>query len=322
LVEVLKDRPLVYKPGARSIYNQTEFAVVRLILEKVSGRPFERLLNDEIVRPLGLTSTRFSNLREEPDIAGSSTRSADIVPRRAPLYNWDGSKQQISEFIYPSWSYAAGGLYSSAADLAKLLQAIETGRLLSKASLQALQTPYRLNDGKDGTFGVAWVVRHRRGRLTVGHSGGPADSDIWMWPERGLSVAVLTDQQNFAPVLADGVAQIVDPAPAPSHAAVADDDPATSARLLAWAEGVAKGVADQDMLAKGAVRGMAQQLRMLQPVLAIAPGIQDWTLTATNSGPGGSRTRTYAARQGAAHMLWTFYLDREGKILGLAPQPE
>jgi len=322
LMAALKDQPMAYPPGSRSAYNQTEFGVLRLVLEKVSGRPFEALLDDEVVRPLGLTSTRFSNLAERADIAGASVRTADLVPHRAPLYAWVGGRQQITEFIYPTWSYAAGGLYSSAADLAKVLQALQTGRLVSPQSLGVMSTPYRLTDGRDGAFGVAWVVRRWRGRLATGHSGGPADSDIWLYPERRLAVAVLTDQQNFAPVLADGVARILDPAPPPSHAAVADDDPATSARLRAWTQGLADGRGDEAVFAPGAKALMAQLLAALGPALALSPKIDDWRLTASSAAAGGSKARTYAVRQGGALTRLTFYLDAQNRILALQPEPE
>lgn len=322
LIAALKDAPMAYPPGERSEYNQTEFALLKAILEKVSGRPLDRLLDDEIVRPLGLTATRYANLSETPAIMGSTIRTGDPILGKAPLYIWEGGRQRTMEFLFPSWAYTAAGLFSSAADLAKVMAALETGRLLSPASMKALETPYRLNNGRDGGFAVAWVVRRWRGRLAVGHSGGPAYSDIWLQPERGLAVAVLTDQQNFGPVLADGVARIVDPAPAPTRVAVADHDPAVSARLLIWARELSQGRMGRGLLAHPDDAGAAMEAAEVAPALALSPALEGWTLIGSESGPGGARTRTYAARHGGDAYVWTFYLDPAGKIAGYGVVPE
>lgn len=65
--------PLVYKPGEKSIYNQTEFLLLKLIVEKASGMALEQFLKKSMFQPLGLTSARFGD-------------SLDIVPNRVALY--------------------------------------------------------------------------------------------------------------------------------------------------------------------------------------------------------------------------------------------
>lgn len=53
--------PLLYKPGEKSLYNQTEFLLLKLIVEKASGIPLEEFLKNRIFQPLGLTSARFGD---------------------------------------------------------------------------------------------------------------------------------------------------------------------------------------------------------------------------------------------------------------------
>src|SRR5271165_2702470 len=65
--------PLVYQPGEKSIYNQTEFLLLRMIVEKVSSMSLEEFLSKRIVTPLGMASARFGD-------------SLDIVPNRVGLY--------------------------------------------------------------------------------------------------------------------------------------------------------------------------------------------------------------------------------------------
>ncbi|NWP05809.1 beta-lactamase family protein, partial [Escherichia coli] len=74
--------------------------------------------------------------------------------------------------------YAAGGLFSSARDLAALFAALDRGELLKPESRQLLQTPPLLKNGKPAAFGVGWTAGTWHGVKVVGHSGGPALADI------------------------------------------------------------------------------------------------------------------------------------------------
>src|SRR5271165_6430267 len=65
--------PLLYKTGEKSIYNQTEFLLLKMIVEKISGMPLEKFLNKQIFAALGMSSARFGD-------------SLDIVPNRVALY--------------------------------------------------------------------------------------------------------------------------------------------------------------------------------------------------------------------------------------------
>jgi CubicO group peptidase (beta-lactamase class C family) len=74
--EVLKKAaalPLQYKTGEKSSYNQTEFLLLKMIVEKVCGMPLEEFLNKRIFTVLGMASARFGD-------------SLDIVPNRLGLY--------------------------------------------------------------------------------------------------------------------------------------------------------------------------------------------------------------------------------------------
>jgi CubicO group peptidase (beta-lactamase class C family) len=114
----------------------------------------------------------------------------------------------VFAFLFPAWTQSAGGLYSSAADLAKWAAAIDHG-LLQPESLAALWTRQRLSENGESPFGIGWIVEQHRGRKVVGHSGGPALGDIVRFVEEGLTIAVLTNQQNLRPDLALQVADIL-----------------------------------------------------------------------------------------------------------------
>ncbi len=119
--------PLEYEPGEKVRYGLNDFVVLTQILQTVTGEDFQVLLRDRLLAPLGMTSTRYDNAVQIQD---QPVRVSDVVPHRASVYNWDRDKQQLFAFLFPTWTYSAGGLYSSASDLARWAAALDGSKLL------------------------------------------------------------------------------------------------------------------------------------------------------------------------------------------------
>lgn len=313
-------QPVLAQPGVQSIYSQTEFALLTQVLEKVSGKSFDALLNDEIIRPLGLSETHYAYLGDVTPDPGTSVVSARLIPARATAYRWTGSEQLRYEYTYPEWTHANAGLFTTATDMAKLLEALQGDRLLNAASRQILTQAYTLKDGKKAPFGVAWIVRRWRNQLAIGHSGGPGYSDIWMYPELGLSVAVLINGHNFFPVLADQVAQIAHPVSPPAHAEISDDDPALSKRLENFAASLAPDGPDRAMMPADTARKLDSLFIMLRPTVAIFGAPKSWRLTVRSAQGGGSRS--YLATYQSGELIWTFGFTPDGKIASVFATPD
>jgi CubicO group peptidase (beta-lactamase class C family) len=60
IVAKAMDTPLAYAPGSEARYGFTDFTVLRAILEKAGGKPLPQLLREELLLPLGMTSTGFA----------------------------------------------------------------------------------------------------------------------------------------------------------------------------------------------------------------------------------------------------------------------
>jgi CubicO group peptidase (beta-lactamase class C family) len=201
VIKTISPLPVDSAPGEKEAYNLTGYGLLLMIMEKVSGKSFPELLNDRLFKPLGMNSTCFNNSDNR-----AWARISDVIENRASVYIWEGERQHIYDYFYPSWTYSGGGLFSTASDLAKWAVAIDSGKLLKNSSLEQMWTPVKLNNGKTGNFALGWISDVVKDHKVVGHSGGPALADILRFRDEKLTVIVLTNQRTLEPYLAGEVA--------------------------------------------------------------------------------------------------------------------
>ncbi|MBE1526839.1 CubicO group peptidase (beta-lactamase class C family) [Sphingopyxis sp. OAS728] len=217
--------PLAYSPGTEARYGFTDFAVLRVILEKAGGDTLPQMLRRELFEPLDMRETAFANASDD-----GTVRVGDILPRRAQIYGLRDDELTTSDFFFAPQGYGAGGLFASVGDLAKLFTALDEGRVLSAQSLREIETPATLSNGKRAPFGLGWIVRPYGGDTLAGHSGGPALADIWRIEDRKLTVIVLSNQQVQHPLLAEAIIGTLQP-PSLREPAASDDHPEIAANI-------------------------------------------------------------------------------------------
>jgi CubicO group peptidase (beta-lactamase class C family) len=195
----LAQQPLAFAPGTKAQYGLSDFVVLTVVIEKLTGKSFEELLQSR----LGLQCTGFDHALED-----GPTRRADVIPGRVGVYRWEGDRQRTAEFSYTSLGYPSGGAFACAGDLARWAIAMDQGKLLSPASEQRAATQYRLADGRLCEFGVVFVAGTLLGHRVYGHPGGPALADIVRLPDDKLTVAVFANQKTLYPNIASVIAQL------------------------------------------------------------------------------------------------------------------
>jgi CubicO group peptidase (beta-lactamase class C family) len=310
-------RPLTHPPGESGTYGIGGFVVLMRLLETVTGKSFPALLRERVLDPLGMTQTRFDNASETGGI-----RVADLVPRRSSVYEWSEGRQRVFALLFPSWTYTAGGLYSSAADLAAWAAALDGERILKRASLEEMWTPARLISGRTTSFAIGWALQSYRGRRAVGHSGGPALADILRFPDEKLTVVVLASQQKMLPYLAQGVADHYVPAPPPpASEPVEDGEPQTTERLRSVLTEAARGQVDVARFTPDAQRQIVPVLRDLLPAFLQSLGPLQSFVLIEESRADATRTRRYRARFRDRSMIWSFTLS-DGLIASVEPTSE
>jgi len=203
LVGLFKDLPLDFEPGSQSRYSNSNYNLLTLIIEKVSGQSYESFLRENIWTPLGLRTT----------VDGSDMTR--LVPNRATGVEPAGIRDvRLPRFIDWSSRRGSGSLVTTASDLDRFVEALYGGKLLQPASLAKIQAP------AEG-FAYGWARGERFGRKLMRGSGrSPGyNASVQRYLDDGTTVIVLTN--SYSPVGQDSVflagihAAVFGPAPAP-----------------------------------------------------------------------------------------------------------
>jgi CubicO group peptidase (beta-lactamase class C family) len=187
LVALFKDLPLEFEPGSETRYSNSNYNLLTLIIENISGQSYERFLRDNIWTPLGLRST----------LDGSDMTR--LVPNRATGVEPDGVRDvRLPRFIDWSSRRGSGSLVSTTADLDRFVEALYGGKLLQRGSLEKILAP------AEG-FAFGWTRNERLGRKlmrSAGRSPGYTSS-VERYLDDGTTVIILSN--SYSPVAQDSV---------------------------------------------------------------------------------------------------------------------
>lgn len=153
-----------FKPGEGYHYTDTEYVLLGLIVEKLSGMPLHDFFEQEIFEPLRLNLTSM-NLRSEPKDQPDFSM--------AEIY---AGPMEISTYQSLSADWAGGALRSTGKDLNAFLKALISGRLVSEVTLKKMQQWTPESQGTYYGYGLRkWVLKELNPELPpftlVGHSG-------------------------------------------------------------------------------------------------------------------------------------------------------
>jgi len=204
----IKGKSLDFAPGTRFEYSNSNYVLLGAIIEKVSGQPYGKFMEERIFVPLGLGNTAY----------GGYERAASM---RAKGYEADGGKYSKPKSISMSMAYAAGGLVSTVDDLARWDNAITSGKLLKGESWQRVFSPARLQTGEPSKYGYGWGLGKLQGATAYSHGGEiyGFSSFVERLPEQGIYVAVLANASGdvTTELLAQRVAAVALGKPVPQY---------------------------------------------------------------------------------------------------------
>lgn len=172
-------RALTHEPGAEHRYSNYGFVLLGALIEKVTGMSYYDYVRTKIFQPAGMTST-------------DSLPENEKVKDRSMGYTKDGSGWVPNTDTLPWRGTSAGGGYTTVGDLLKFAQALESGKLISKAMLAEATKP----QAED--YGYGFGIRGEGALKSYGHGGGAPgmNGDLRVFPQLGY---VLVSLANLDP---------------------------------------------------------------------------------------------------------------------------
>ena len=181
VLDIFRDKPLDFKPGKGFSYNNSGFFLAGMVIEKVTGKPYEQVVRETLFEPLGMSQSGF-DFNNLP------------APLRAKGYQF-WSEDQLKPYRHydSTMAYAAGSIYSTTGDMYKWAKAIATKQILSAASWK------QAFSRQAGDSGYGFFPGQFSGKRFVKHSGGYPGfmTEFVYYPKEDLTVILLNNYGNY-----------------------------------------------------------------------------------------------------------------------------
>ena len=155
-IALIRAQPADYEPDAKVIYSDSNYVLLGVILEKVSGQAVPDFLRTRILEPLGLRGTDFPT-DDQPGVP------APAVVGYLPA---DGASLRPIESINPAFAWTSGAMTSTPQDLARWARELTEGTLISPAAQQE-RVRTRQFTGVDVNYGYGLGVMNTKDM--IGH---------------------------------------------------------------------------------------------------------------------------------------------------------
>jgi N-acyl-D-amino-acid deacylase len=155
----IKKPELVFTPGEKFEYCNTNFTTLASVIAVVSGMPCDKFFDEKIVKPLKLKNTYIYNIKMK-----------SYPESRVFGFHYEGGKPVPDDLLRVDGIIGDGNVYSSAEDLYTWDQALYTEKLVKKSTFLEAITPAKLNNDSLSNYGFGWFIE--KPGVEVAHSGG------------------------------------------------------------------------------------------------------------------------------------------------------
>ena len=156
---IMKDS-LLFEPGTNWSYSNTGYFLAGLIVEKASGLPLEKYLQQNVFAPAGMIHTFLgTHERVIPGFVTGYEQAPDNTFKDASYFSW-------------TWPFGAGSIISSVDDMLKWDNALSSGIIVKPQWLNKAWTSYTLKDGRRTNYGYGWTTGEYQKTKVIRHAGG------------------------------------------------------------------------------------------------------------------------------------------------------
>jgi D-alanyl-D-alanine carboxypeptidase len=213
LISIILRQPLTFETGSRWAYSNSNYILLAEIIERVSGIPYDEYIDQQLLRPNGLSATHCPTFpSSEREAHGYQLKQGTLVA--APPENMN-------------WIRGDGGLCASALDLSRWSVLLQSGRLLSAQSMRLMNSHAKINDGSVAAYGMGVALIPMDGRRKIAHGGRmPGFTAVLAtYPADELTITILTNRGGVeVDTIEARLARHVLGAPAPPPAVPIDEE--------------------------------------------------------------------------------------------------
>ncbi len=294
------------QPGTKFEYNNLNYMIAGLIVERASGVPLSDYLQGHIFLPLVMNASFYAGDR-------------GISPAHAVGYTGSPGHFRRADTWDPAWLYGWGGLVTNVYDLAKW--DIGLPLLLRVDAERAMFTPSGAPG--DAQYGLGWVIDERGGKRYIWHNGEMAGylSMNAILPDDNVAVVVLENTDRFSSrrvaspeAIAADVIDILMP-PATMHV-----DNAVIAKAREWLTRIANKEIDRTQLTPQFSAYLTDSLVARSNFAALGKP-EALVPIASSAGDNGDVVYEFLVRFPHEHYHYKLTLAKDGKIDGLVLTP-
>lgn len=189
LLDTLGEAEQVLPPGARFHYSNLAFALLGVVVERVSGIPYAQYVQDRLLTPLGLTRTTFEP--QQPAAAGYL-----VQPYVEGV--WDEAPVTTGAWI------AAGQMWGTVRDLCVWASFVAEPdeSVLARTTVEEMRTVQTIDDHVrwSGGYGLGLMLQRDGDRILAGHGGSMPGfiAAVYVSPADKVGVGILTNSSSAA----------------------------------------------------------------------------------------------------------------------------
>jgi len=179
---VLNKKPL-FPAGQGYSYADTNYILVAMIIEKVSGKTLYALTDELILKPHKLQRTIPSNALTLPEVSNGYVNSKPVIINGRFTIN-------------PQWEWAGGGFASTAEDLSRWAAMLYSGEVLTRKSLDQMFNS--TTSGEGANYGLGVMMTNSNWGRAYGHDGSFPGylSEMRYYPKFHLAIAVMVNSDE------------------------------------------------------------------------------------------------------------------------------
>ena len=189
MMDLFDDKPLDFEPGSAFLYSNSGTFLLGIVVEHVTGKTYEEVLQERILTPLDLEETYYGHWEK-------------IIPGRVSGYakGKDGfSNAPILDDVIP---FSAGALLSTVGDVAHYVRSVHHDEFFGPVVTGILHTQDRFPDGSKldyarGSIGITDWEGHKK----IAHAGDIDGFSAYMayYPEEDVTIVVTTNTRDVSP---------------------------------------------------------------------------------------------------------------------------